>query len=225
MVDLLGYNGGMDNLSLFTLLLACATFLLAVAAFWSIWQNYTFRKEEKEIGIKLRNIREIVNWARKARETILNSLTESLTYQKEVQSNLTQQRANLEAQKKIFVSEKRTKANNEEIIKLEKELDILEGQRLSSNDYKVRVMIIIKDIINEFEFIKTISYQFGQGIQPSIQRVNQELVKLIEVLDSDIEKYPDKSLITECFSALNQLVLESNAIEALLIKLGLKLKL
>ena len=37
----------MDTLSWVTLSLATATFLLAGAAFWSIWQNYTFKREER----------------------------------------------------------------------------------------------------------------------------------------------------------------------------------
>jgi hypothetical protein len=48
-IDFLRYNGGMDTLSLFTLLLACATFLLAVAAFWAIWQNYKFSRVERRL--------------------------------------------------------------------------------------------------------------------------------------------------------------------------------
>lgn len=37
---------------------AGATFLLALAAFWAIWQNYNFRKEEK----KERLLKEITDW-------------------------------------------------------------------------------------------------------------------------------------------------------------------
>ena len=49
----------MDNLSLFTLLLASATFLLALAAFWTIWQNYKFREKDR----KERLLNEIIDWA------------------------------------------------------------------------------------------------------------------------------------------------------------------
>jgi hypothetical protein len=49
----------MDNLSLFTLLLACATFLLAGAASWTIWQNYKFREKDR----KERLLNEIIEWA------------------------------------------------------------------------------------------------------------------------------------------------------------------
>jgi hypothetical protein len=49
----------MENLSLFTLLLACATFLLALAAFWTIYQNYKNKKNEYKRNI----LKEITNWA------------------------------------------------------------------------------------------------------------------------------------------------------------------
>ena len=49
----------MDNLSLFTLFLACATFLLALAAFWSIVQNKKFQKLE----VRERLLKEILDWA------------------------------------------------------------------------------------------------------------------------------------------------------------------
>ncbi|MBI4188188.1 MAG: hypothetical protein HY529_03165 [Chloroflexi bacterium] len=53
------YNGGMDTLSRMTLILAIATFLLAGAAFWSIWQNYKFRERDR----KERLLNEIIEWA------------------------------------------------------------------------------------------------------------------------------------------------------------------
>ena len=49
----------MDRLSLMTLILAAVTFFLAVAAFWSIWQNYVFRKKDK----KDRLLSDIIEWA------------------------------------------------------------------------------------------------------------------------------------------------------------------
>jgi hypothetical protein len=60
------YNLSMDNLSLFTLILACATFFLALAAFWSIWQNQSIQKKEKkekilnEINILAMEFQELV---------------------------------------------------------------------------------------------------------------------------------------------------------------------
>ena len=42
---------------------AGATFLLALAAFWAIWQNYSFRKKDRELNIKLETLDEIRNWA------------------------------------------------------------------------------------------------------------------------------------------------------------------
>jgi len=49
----------MDKLSLFTLLLACATFLLAVASFWTIWQNHLTNKK----GYKNKLLESITAWA------------------------------------------------------------------------------------------------------------------------------------------------------------------
>lgn len=42
---------------------AGATFLLAIAAFWAIWQNYIFRKEDRERDFKRRSLKEINDWA------------------------------------------------------------------------------------------------------------------------------------------------------------------
>ena len=39
---------------------AGATFLLALAAFWAIWQNYRFRKEDR----KYKSLDDIRNWAK-----------------------------------------------------------------------------------------------------------------------------------------------------------------
>lgn len=53
------YNDDMDNLSLMTLILAAATFLLAIAAFWSIWQNYLIHKKKTKTDL----LYKIVDWA------------------------------------------------------------------------------------------------------------------------------------------------------------------
>jgi hypothetical protein len=52
------YNGGMttDN---WLAISAGATFLLALAAFWAIWQNHSLRKRER----KERLLNEIIEWA------------------------------------------------------------------------------------------------------------------------------------------------------------------
>ncbi len=49
----------MENLSLMTLLLAIATFILAAIAFWAILQNYSFHKKER----KERLLNEIIEFA------------------------------------------------------------------------------------------------------------------------------------------------------------------
>jgi len=41
---------------------AGATFLLAIAAFWAIWQNYRFRKQDRELNIKSQALDEICDW-------------------------------------------------------------------------------------------------------------------------------------------------------------------
>ena len=52
----------MDTLSLVTFFLAISTFLLAVAAFWTIWQNYCFKKEEKDFRLKTAALDNIHQW-------------------------------------------------------------------------------------------------------------------------------------------------------------------
>ncbi len=46
---------------------AGATFLLALAAFWAIWQNYRFRKEDRERERRVRSASELYGWADEAR--------------------------------------------------------------------------------------------------------------------------------------------------------------
>ena len=38
---------------------ALATLILAIAAFWAIWQNYSFRKEDRKVS----SLKEIRDWA------------------------------------------------------------------------------------------------------------------------------------------------------------------
>ena len=45
---------------------AGATFLLALAAFWAIWQNYRFRKKDRERLRKERAATELYKWGEEA---------------------------------------------------------------------------------------------------------------------------------------------------------------
>jgi len=208
-----------------SLVLAIATFSLAGAAFWAIWQNYIFRKEDRELQVKVKVLDEVTEWARKARETILDSLAEYWTYQKEVRSSLIAEEANLQAQLKTLKSRQGTAKNKAELIKLEKELEILRGERLTEDDYKVRVLSLLKDVMAEHDFLMKMADQFGEGFQLSIQRVDQSLSKVIARQYPDSELHPDQSLISECTSALNQLALDATSIKSLLLRYGSKLKL
>ena len=78
----MGYNGGMDNLNLFTLLLACATFLLAGAAFWTILQNYIFRNKERKRIIKERALIGVRNFVKEAVELMLLNMKYKCEYNK-----------------------------------------------------------------------------------------------------------------------------------------------
>jgi len=49
---------------------ALATFILAIAAFWAIRQNYSFRRKEK----KERLLNEIIEWAEDIRRSSLESI-------------------------------------------------------------------------------------------------------------------------------------------------------
>jgi hypothetical protein len=56
---MLWHNGGMTT-DTWLAISAGATFLLAVAAFWAIWQNYSLQKRER----RERLLNEIIEWAR-----------------------------------------------------------------------------------------------------------------------------------------------------------------
>jgi hypothetical protein len=45
---------------------AGATFLLAIAAFWAIWQNYSFRKKDRRFRFQIDVLNEVRNWAAEA---------------------------------------------------------------------------------------------------------------------------------------------------------------
>jgi len=45
---------------------AGATFLLALAAFWAIWQNYTFRKADRKKERGVRSVDELCGWVEEA---------------------------------------------------------------------------------------------------------------------------------------------------------------
>lgn len=51
----------------------CATFLLAVAAFWAIWQNHRFKKEDKELNIKSKVLNDINDWIKEAYQVVVFS--------------------------------------------------------------------------------------------------------------------------------------------------------
>ena len=53
----------MDNLSLMTLLLAIATFILALAAVGTIWQNHRYRIEDRKLDFRRRSSDKISVWA------------------------------------------------------------------------------------------------------------------------------------------------------------------
>ena len=55
-----------------------ATFLLAIAAFWAIWQSYIFRKKDRKRLIKERALIVVRNWVKEAVELMmLNAKYES----------------------------------------------------------------------------------------------------------------------------------------------------
>jgi len=48
-----------------------ATFLLALAAFWAIWQNYRVRKEDRQRILKTRALRVVRDWVNEATELMI----------------------------------------------------------------------------------------------------------------------------------------------------------
>ncbi len=60
------YNEGMSTETWLAISTA-TTFLLALAAFWAIWQNYSFRKEDRKRERRVRSADELCGWVEKAR--------------------------------------------------------------------------------------------------------------------------------------------------------------
>ena len=65
----LWYNGGMttDN---WLAISAGVTLLLALAAFWAIWQNYSFRKEDRKRERRVRSADGLCGWVEEARRLL-----------------------------------------------------------------------------------------------------------------------------------------------------------
>ena len=54
---------------------AGATFLLALAAFWAIWQNHSIRKEDRALNMKSQALDEIRDWAKEFYELLYVATT------------------------------------------------------------------------------------------------------------------------------------------------------
>jgi len=51
---------------------AGATFLLALAAFWAIWQNYLIRRKDRELSVKIQALDEINEWANNLLQAVMS---------------------------------------------------------------------------------------------------------------------------------------------------------
>lgn len=227
----------MDTSDWITIGMLGATLLLALAAFWAIWQNYTFRKEDRELHFKLKALDDIIDWAHKTRITIVNSLSEWQRYQSDRGSNLQAQSANLEAQLNIQEAKLRTTEKTElvdldkELRSLSQELKILEGEQLTENDIRVNMISMLAETASEYEFLQRTTHQFGKIFQILIEKIGDILEQTVESLSSG--KYEDEKpffreygqAVKELGTLLGRLSLEAFALKSLLLKYGSKLKL
>lgn len=229
------YNSGMGT-ETWLAISAGATFLLAMAASWAIWQNYTFRKEDRELNFKLMTLDNIIEWARKTRAIIANSLSEMLRYQSDIGSNLQAQQANLEAQLRIkeALLESTGKLESidleKELRSLSQELKNLESKQLTQDDIRVRVMSMLAEAASEYEFVLRTVHRFGEILQTAVELTGDALEQMIDSLSSG--KYKDEKALEEygkaakkCGTLLGGLSLEAFSLKSLLLKYGSKLKL
>jgi hypothetical protein len=206
---------------------ASATFLLATAAFVSIWQNYALRREDRELNFKLRCLDEIIEWTHKTPLAILNSLEEYGTYQEKIRTNLAAQVANREAQERIKEAEARTSEKAEllnlsaELTTLERGLKELEDQCVTEDYIKLRVLGTLKEAVTEYDFLKREAGRFGQALQTSINVVEPSLRKIVELFSSDSLSGSHLNDLYECWSGcvsgLNDLALKATSMKSLLI--------
>ena len=104
----------MDNLSLMTLILAIATFLLACAAFYNIWQNYRHRSEDKELNFKSKSLDEIYEWANSLYHAVVSSSSPDFNHKMEIEwrlRNALSGRLSIPKLARLFGKKKETKVN------------------------------------------------------------------------------------------------------------------
>lgn len=232
----------MDPIAKMTLALAIATFLLALAAGASIYLNYIFRREDRNLNHKLSMVDEIIEWVLRIRETLFSILLEITEFLSEYNRTLNNQIRNIEEQKKI--SERRSKAleNLDDALKkmpdiqtrlqarrmitenddfflrdLERELRDLKQKELSK-DYiygKMWNMLSILEI--KYDLFVEMASELGGEIEKVFPEIRNELDKASDSLKSN--KKPDN--LQECFNKLDQLYLECFKLKISLTKRGL----
>ena len=201
---------------------AGATFLLALAAFWAIWQNYILRKEDRDLGIKIQKIDRIISLAYQVRQVILALMDEWAKSQKEQRHYLAMLGVNLKAQVTNGKAQKKA-TDSQELANLKRELRELKRQEaelelknkyVSEHDYLFTKMLpIIGTTSSEYDALESIADEFGKDFRDlfeksrkSLERVikwqesisdlhgETELRKQIEIIGKDLHDYRTYSL-------------------------------
>ena len=208
-----------------------ATFLLAIAAFWAIWQTYRIRKEDKELSVKIRDIEKIISWANMTREAYLASMDEYVKYVRDEKYHLKAEKTNLETQARNLEAQKATTDRQElrdlkrELRELQKEQADLQNKDVSELDYLFpKLFSIFSQAAAEFEALMPIAEGFGKDFKGLFDQTEEMLAKMVECLESrkdfahELVKYENLRLI-------NFFCSNADAIRSLLIRHGSKLKL
>ena len=219
---------------------AGATFLLALAAFWAIWQTYSFRKETKELSIKIQKIDRIISWAYEVRQVILTLMDEWVKYLQEqghylamLNVNLEAQLTNREAQKKATDSQELTNLKRElrELKREEAEVE-LKNKYISEHGYLfIKMLPIIGTTSAEYEVLEPIADEFGKDFRDLFEKSGKSLERVIKWQESikdlhgETELRKQIEILGKDLELINFLCSSANSIKSLLLRYGSELKL
>lgn len=220
--------------------LAIATGSLAAAAFWVIWQSYTFRKEDKELSIKIQKIERIISWAYQFRQVILALMDEWAKSLQEQRHYLAMLNVNLEAQVTNGKAQKKA-TDSRELANLKRELRELKRQKaelelknkyVSEHDYLFTKMLpIIGTTLSEYDALEPIADEFGKDFRDLFGKSRKSLERVIKWQESMSDLHGETELrkqieiIGKDLELINFLCSSANSIKSLLLRYGSKLKL
>ena len=166
---------------------AGATFLLALAAFWAIWQNYSFRKKDRELDLanqKLDEIRYILTleiaWYRsilRLRELVASTKKEQINIKNEIGSK---EHRSKDKSLELKILSRKYESFDEYARKLQNDLDEM-------NKYRESLIPLLQSIGVKDKDFNRLSFELFEAIDEyhkatSNNSIIKKLIKKLEEL-------------------------------------------